>query len=207
MKAAKINTGIFFSNDIALLLDLPTSKVSRWLNEYWADYLHEKGRNKRIGFSELIEFYVFYMLRERGISPQKITTARESLKKLYKTNYPFASSNLLTYGTDIKFKDSTGLLNADLELQYNISDFIEPFSKKIEYNKSEIAQRFYPAGKDIDIVVDPKHKFGSPVIKGTNTEVYALQPYIQAGEEYEFIADLFNLTVKQINDVSDFLHL
>lgn len=201
---AKIGKGIYLTEDISLLLGLPKSKVNRWLSEYWSGYFRQGDRTKVVDFMGLIEFYVFYQFRERDISFKKIKEAHDSLKIIYGNEYPFASSNLRTYGKDIKFKHTSGLVNADKTLQYNIEKFVLPFTEKIDYNTDTLAKLFYPAGKSVDIVANPEIKFGSPVIKGTRIEISMIYNFLVAGEKPEFIAELYNLNINQITNVHHF---
>lgn len=199
-----IGKGIYTTDDISLLLNLPKAKVNRWLNEYWKGYFWKKDKSKAIDFLSLIEFYIFYQLREREISTRKIKEAHSKLKIISNSEYPFANSNLLTYGKDIKFENTLGIINADNSLQYNIIEVVKPFAKKIDYNSKDIAERFYPAGKNVDIVADPKHKFGSPIIKSTNIEINVLYYFYKSGEKVNTIANLYDLSEKQVNDVIKF---
>ena len=79
---------------------------------------------------------------------------------------------------------------------------IEPFCKKLDFNQhNDLANRFWPLGRKHSVVVDPKHGFGRPTVAGTNISTEAIYGLLKAGEEKETVADLYNLTEEQINDV------
>jgi len=69
------------------------------------------------------------------------------------TPYPFALSKLLTDGKSILFTMSDGsIVNAGRTKQMAFKEIIEIFCKKIEFSDSQIAERFYPLGKNSSIV-------------------------------------------------------
>lgn len=208
-----LGEGIYNVSDAAKILQLPTHKVRRWLKEYWnkrfgkGTFFYSWGDvdNQAFNFLTLIEFYVFYQLKEAGIKTKTILSAHEKLSNLFKTQFPFASTQLLTDGGNILFTaDGADIINVEPDFQYNFKEIIEPFCKKIEFNSSKTAKRFYPLGKGKHIVVDPHHQFGQPTIEGTNILPYTIWAYYKGGEKPEFIASIFNLTNKQVNNAIEF---
>ncbi len=201
---AEIGKGIYLTEDISLLLGLPKSKVNKWLADYWSGYYWKNQRTKVVDFMGLIEFYIFYQLREREISAKKIKDAHESLKKLFDTEFPFASSNLITYGKEIKFNHKKTIVDADKTFQLNIPEIVIPFSEKIEYSTDSLAKLFYPAGKNVDIVSNPHIKYGSPVIKGTGIQISVIYNFLLGGEKPDFVAELYQIQLNQVLSVLNF---
>ncbi|MDZ7717757.1 MAG: DUF433 domain-containing protein [Balneolaceae bacterium] len=54
-------------------------------------------------------------------------------------------------------------------------------------------------------MVDPHHSFGQPVIKGTNTTVETIYSMLNAGESPEFIATVYEIDQKEVEDVRLFM--
>ncbi len=202
----ELGKGIYTARDISQILKLPKNKVNRWLNEYWKEYSWEIDKTKAINFNSLIEFYVFYQLRERGFNSEQIQTAHKQISKALNTMYPFASSQIITLDNKkIFFKDSNAnVLNADETLHFLIKEIIEPFCEKIEYDSNKNALLFYPDGKTSSVVVDPRKQFGAPVIAGTGILAETLFLYNKGGESVAFIADIFDLTEQQVTDALNF---
>jgi hypothetical protein len=108
----ELGNGIYTVPDLALILHLPQSKVRRWLTDFYdqrlagdaAKYSWGKGRDRGTNFLTLIEFYIFYMLREHKIGAGKILEAHLHMSKELKTPYPFASHNLLVNKKDILYQ-------------------------------------------------------------------------------------------------------
>lgn len=206
----KLGNGIYSIPDLAFILQLPQAKVRRWMNDFWDVRLGEKykgkyswgeGRDKATNFYTLIEFYVFYQLRESKVGAGTILKAHEAMASQLKTPYPFASSQVLTDGRSILYiLDDGTTINADKSKQIAFREIIENFCKKIEFSKTNLAERYYPLGKQHHIVVDPHHQFGQPVIEKTNLLAETIYDLYQAGETKEFLARLYNISVKEVND-------
>jgi uncharacterized protein (DUF433 family) len=211
----QLGYGIYTIPDISKLLGLPQAKVRRYLNEYWDERLGKKLFNdtytwsvdnkvKAVNFYTLIELHVCFHLKELGVPLKKILKSRETIAKDLNMAYPFASSELLAYGDKIWYKFKDSIINADGSKQSDFVEFIEDFAKKIEFNTNSIAERFWPNGKESDVVVDPHHQFGQPILNGTNINAEVIFSMYESGEPIEAISILYDLTQKQIADAISF---
>lgn len=209
-----VGEGIYTVPEAARILDLSTAKVRRWINKYWEfdflsgfddidSYTWGESRDKGFNFYTLIEIIAVHTFREIGVSFPKIKLAHEILGEMLETIYPFSTSQLLTDGISIFYKyDDSALLNLDRSKQTSFKKIIEPYCKKIDFDESNhLPQRYWPLGKSHNIVVDPAHSFGKPVIAGTNITVDALLTLLRAGEDKEVVASLYDLTADKIDDV------
>ena len=208
----RLGEGVYTIPDVSRILGLPQQKARLWLREYWNNrfarghgYSWGRGRDRAINFYALIEFYVFYQLRNCGVSAQRAAKAHALISRVLKTQYPFATSRILTDGNSIFFSpDVTTLINADPTLQYNLKRIIEDFCVKIDFDNSILARRFFPGGTQGSLVVDPEHQFGQPTILGTNIPAEVLYNFHKAGERVDFIARVYDLTEKQVEDAVAF---
>ena len=209
----QLGTGIYSIPDIAFLLRLPKSKVRRWLSDYWDSRLGQKyenqyswgsGREKATNFHTLIEFYVFFQLRELGLGPKAIFTAHEQISKQLHTPFPFASAQILTDGKKILYEIEGGTtINADRSMQIVLTDLIRNFCKKIEFSDNQLAERYFPLGKERNVVVDPHHQFGQPTIAQTNVLAESISDLHEAGESIPFIARLYQLPITDVEAAID----
>jgi uncharacterized protein (DUF433 family) len=205
-----LGTGLYTVPDISSILGLPQSKVRRWLKDYWNNQFTTDGRpgfsdgsgNELVtNFYTLIEFFAFYQLRQEGVTTQKIIKAHQVLSNTFETKYPFAKSNVFTDGRHVLFTGEVGeIIRADETLQITIKEIFEPFCKKIDFNKSNLAERFFPLGKEHSIVIDPKRQFGQPVIGATNILSESVFNLFRGGESIDVIQRLYDLTGEQVND-------
>lgn len=206
----QLGSGIYTLPEVAFILKLPVGKVRRWMNEFWDNKLSEKydnkyswgvGRDKATNFFTLIEFYVFYQLRELNVSANKIFKAHFDMAEQLNTPYPFASSKVLSDGKSILFMTDDGtIVKADRSRQIAFKEIIERFCKKIEFSSSDVAERFYPLGKDKHIIVDPHHQFGQPVVEQTNVLAQTLYELYSAGESIQFLMRLYDLKADEVQN-------
>lgn len=212
----ELGFGIYTMPDISRILRINRRKVNRFVAEYWDERLGRKlfsdtyswtadGRTRAVNFYVLIEFYTFFRLQEYGVKPKTILNARNYIAKDLGIDYPFASANLLTDGKRIWYEFKNDIINADGTQQTNFVNIIEEFAKKIDFTKNtKLAQRYWPAGRNNSIVVDPNHQFGQPTIKGTNINAEVIISMYKSGEPTEAIGILYDITRKEVNDAISF---
>ena len=208
----EIGKGIYSIPDAATILDLPKDKVRRWVKKYWemefvksnitdSEYTWGENRGKAFNFYTLIEIIAVHSFREIGVSFPKIKLAHEQLSGMLKTDYPFAHAELMSDGKRIFYEYDTSLLEMDQKQQFSFTKLVAPYCKKIDFQKkTRLAERFWPLGKHHDVIVDPHHHFGQPVILGTNISVYTIINMLRAGEDPEFIATVYGLSDENIED-------
>ncbi|MFD1616607.1 DUF433 domain-containing protein [Gelatiniphilus marinus] len=214
---AEIGTGIYTLPDLARILNLDYHKVQRLLNEYWdkrfAKEFSEKyswtvGKSKAVSFHTLVEFYIFYQLKESGVSTQGILKAHKELSQIFNTPFPFAKSEILDgincFGKKIVFEmNNDEIIDLDSTKQLNLK-FIKNFMHKLEFDNNSLATRLYPLGKKNSVIVDPKHQFGQPTIQGTNLFPETIYNLYKKKESKKFIASSYDITLKQVNDAIDY---
>jgi uncharacterized protein (DUF433 family) len=206
-----IGGGIFLAKDVSKILNLPYSKVRHWLFELWdkrfADnwnYSFGEDGNKAIDFHTLIEFYIFYQLRESGVSSQQIQKVHKELAKDFDTKYPFAHAKFRTDGKGVWYEKFGVLVKANGKKQIDLKQIIQPFLTNIEFGKNNIAERYFPLTKSKSVVIDPKHQFGQPTISGTNIKTQSIFSLYKGGESKSTISDLYNISLKKVSDAIEF---
>lgn len=205
---SQLGKGIYSVPDIAFLLGLPKPKVRRWLNDFWDERLAEKGgqkyswgegRDKATDFYTLVEFYVFYQLREKGVQARAIFSAYYEMAKHLHTKHPFASAQVLTDGKSILYTLEDGTTIAtDKTRQVALREIIEAFCQKIEFADNQLAEKYYPLGKTVPVVVSPHHQFGQPVIEHTNILAETIYDMHSSGESNAFLARLYDISTEQV---------
>jgi uncharacterized protein (DUF433 family) len=201
--------GFYTSADISKILGIKYSKVNYWFSKYVRGlfesdldyrYYYDIEKVKAVNFHSLIEMYVFNFFREHSISVPKIIAAHKELSKLLGTKYPFASSELLlASGDEILLKYGSILTEVTPGFQQVIYEYVMPYASKIEF-VDNLADKYYPLGKEKSIVVNPKNQFGCPIINGTNIKVSTLVNLYKGGEKLGFISKLYNISEQQVQD-------
>lgn len=213
-KKPSLGIGLYSVPDVARILNLEPPFVRRWLREYWENRFKigkkskstwGTGRDKIVHFYTLIEFYVFYQLRKQGLSAQSIAKSHEIIAEEINSQFPFASSTILTDGKKILYKiDDDIIINADKSKQLNFSAIIKEFCQQMDFGKDQLALRYWPMGKEKNIVVDPHHQLGQPTIKNTNILAETLYRMCAAGEKVNFVATLYEVSESDVNASIEF---
>ncbi len=192
----------------ARLAGISTSTANRWLTVSGWDPSGEP--YPMLSFLELIELVVVARFR-RPPAPMpfaRIAEAHAFAKKEFGLPYPFATEKLLRLGghvlhrlhldSDEKPRDWTaidmdghhtlpGLVQAELELNVSYPD--------------EFAGVWYPRGREVPIVVDPRIAGGRPSIEGHGITVETLRRRWQAGESPSKLALDYGLTRHVVEQV------
>lgn len=211
-----LGNGIYTVREIARILRLPYHKVHRWLNKYWEGELGKKfeshyswrvNDSQAVGFHTLIELYVLVQLADAGVKTREVLKAHLELSKELDTLFPFARKEILenirTDGKKIYLHSNGHTCTLDGTRQLNLS-FIKLFLNNLEFDDDLIANRLWPLGKNKNIVVDPKRKFGHPVVGLSNIYPETLYNLHKAGEPSNFIAFTYEISEKDVQDAIDY---
>lgn len=213
LETAKIGQGIYTAADASRIFKIPYTKAKYWFSYYAKNKLsgsigfqyHFQIKDTiAVNFLTLIEMYVFYESKERGIKTSTIIKAHTNMSKLLKTPYPFAKQDIYTDEISLLFEKDGLFITTDTKHQILITDFLEPFFKKILYNDIRLAKKFYPLGINKSVVINPNNQFGSPTIDGTNILTTTLYNLYQGGESVESIAKLYNISKQNVADAIEF---
>jgi uncharacterized protein (DUF433 family)/DNA-binding transcriptional MerR regulator len=215
-----LGQGAYTIPDAAQILNIPQPTLRRWVAGYWRVSEAEKrrvfpaetlalwgqGADRAFNFYTLIEVFVIARLREQGLTFRTIRQARQELAQRLKTDYPFASHELLHDGKRLLIEmDDKTLLQLGTQGQTAFERIIGPFCKKLDFCKeTQLANRYWPMGKNSAVVVDPRHGFGRPTIAGTNIATETVHDLYRAGEGKETICDLYDLPLSHVDEALNF---
>jgi len=217
--APKLGEGIYYLKDIAVILHLDYQLVRRWIAGYWDEDFKSTfgtGKNRALNFHSLIEFYTFYKLREKGVPAQQLRKIHGIMSEELNSQYPFAKADAfnIEHRTSKKtaktkkavyYTSEDSFVKADGKHQITISEtFVKQFVEKIEYDKNNLAKRFFPLKNSKNIVVDPHHQFGQPTIEGTNIKTKTIYHLHLGGETNENICMLYSLSPEKVKDAISF---
>lgn len=157
------------------------SDVLTWGEFVEAGYLNEYRRVERIPLPEIREYIsewrqklgVRYPLAHRqpyaGPGPGLMDTAED------------AAGDRVMY----RFRDG----------QLTMTPWAEQFVRKVEFERN-VAQRYWPSGKDQPVIIDPRRSFGAPTVEGIRTEV--LYEMFVAGDPVDEIAKGYDLSRRTV---------
>jgi uncharacterized protein (DUF433 family) len=212
----KIGSGIYTASEIAQILRIPYRKVYTWMNIYWDNKLGKQYNSKyswqikgkrAVSFHTFIEFYVMMKFAETGVKPKQVLKAHEELSKMYGTAFPFALKNILNNiksdGKLIFLNTKKGIIELNGTKQFNL-DIISLFFKNLEFDSDNLASKFWPLGKNKSILVDPKRRFGHPVINTKNILPEIIENHFKAGDPIKYIAYVYDLSIKEVKYALEF---
>ena len=151
-----------------------------------------------VSFLQLIEMVVAARFRKNRITFKRVRAAYDSAKTEWKLAYPFAHRQLgelvehVAYWLEPEARDKSVRSLGSPE-QWSLPGLVMEIVRQLHYDESDLAAKWYPAGKEAPIVIDPRVSAGLPTIAGRGVTVDALRKRWKAGYTIEFIADDFRM--------------
>lgn len=225
-----LGVGIYTRAEAARLLHLTPGRVSSWVRGYrysWGPK-HRRRRGAQppvirtdipvidgtlaISFLELMELRVVKHFREQGIPLQTVRVAWQHAAQAFQTKHPFADRRV--------FVDEARIFMA-LDDQPAVPDVLEISSRKQPFQviagpffarslreaefdeRTQLVRRWWPRGRDVPIVLDPRIAFGAPVIAGTRIRTDILALYAESRRP-QLVARAFGLDFEQVRAAINF---
>lgn len=222
MNLIYINVGIYTVPEASRLSGVSKDRIRRWLRGYrsgqrnkvylplWKSQLPSIEHKVALGFLDLIEIKFVDAFLNAGVSWHVIHKVRERAKDIYDdTDHPFCTKQFVTDGRQI-FRDlhaETGE-NCLVEIATNQAVFAEitkPFLKQLEFRDGTVLERWWPLGKDRNIVIDPRKNFGQPTIfrEGIPTETLA-RSYEANTSSFEEVARWYEISPKSVQEAIEY---
>ncbi len=198
-------------SETAKLARTTSATVRRWLYGYESTghqmkpvFGHESDNKEhpaQVSFLQLAEIVVVSAFRKRDVKLKRLRRAHAYARREFDIEYPFASLALKTDGVHVllEFERSeqsgptaSHLLSLDEEGQWTLPGDVVQVLEEFDY-EPELAVRWFPAGKNVPIVVDPLYAAGRPTIPGRGITIESIYKMWKAGNKIEFIAEDYEL--------------
>lgn len=213
--------------EAARLTGLRPERVRRWLQGYsyrytsphdlQATHVHQgpviKQRDAQdtgyASFLDLIDLIFVRRFLDHGFSLQRIRKALAEAESIVGGHH-FAQRVYFTDGYDIylrvKDKGMDNLLQLLSGGQWVISDVILSIAQQVDFDEGTgFAEKWFPAGRDGGIVLDPRVCFGAPTIfgKGVRTSnVYDL--FVAESQDIRHVSEWMNLREREVEAAVQF---
>lgn len=166
-------------------------------------------RGKPLNYLELVEVAFVSFFRSIGFPMRRIRAARDYVSKTFAVEFPLAEYQFKTEGMYIlmdynQFDPDPNLdqiIVADKAGQLAWTSLIGDKFAEFDY-EFELAMRWYPAGRDSLVVIDPRVSFGAPVVHGLPT--WVVKGRWNAGESVEEISEDFDIPEGAVKDALAF---
>lgn len=169
--------------------------------------------NHRLSFWNVAELHVLdSMRRYHQISPQKLRNLISYMEETFETKHPLVNEKMLTDGASVFVEHAGRLINATRSGQLAMRQLLEAHLRRIEQDVDGLAVRLFPFiyGKPrpgdtmLDapriISLDPRVRFGRPVIAGTSIPTVEIAERFQAGDSFAALAEEYGRPQKEIEE-------
>jgi uncharacterized protein (DUF433 family) len=225
-----LGVGIYSRAEAARLLHLAPQRLSRWVRgyTYWLKAGGTPRRTKQppvvrtdlptiegtvaLSFLELMELRIVKTFVMKRVPLQRVRVAARRIADMYGTAHPFAHRRVYTDREQIFVARSEGGVEPDLLQvtgrraagQLVAGGVLDRYVEEIDFEASTaLVERWFPLGRDVPIVLDPRIAFGAPVIVGTRIRTDVLTLYA-AGNSLPAVARAFELDVPRVQAAIDF---
>lgn len=196
--------------EAAKLASTAAQTVSRWYHGYLPVFEKTKERRAALSYLQLVEIAFVASFRRYGVSLQRIRKAHAYLSNMFQVEYPFAELRLKTDGAHV-LKDleevengrRPALIVADKAGQEVWPQIIAERFEEFEYEYN-LALRWFPRGKIVPIVVDPRISFGAPIVASAGVTTWVLKERFETGETLEELEDDFGIDQRDLRLALEF---
>ena len=204
--------------EAARLAEVSSATVRRWMYGYTSPTgqmqpvfgLQErvKGQAAAVSFLQLAEIVVVGRFRRRQVTLERLRRAHQFARKQFALEYPFASLRLKTDGVHVlqEFEDAepgASLLALDRSGQLTLPGDVVQVIETFEF-ENDLAARWFPMGRDVPIVIDPRYGAGRPTIPNRRLTIETIHKRWLAGQSFHFIAEDFDLEPARVEEALRF---
>jgi uncharacterized protein (DUF433 family) len=146
---------------------------------------------------------------DHGVTMRTIRRAATEGASIFKVKHPFCLKRFETDGRDIfasvaKDSGDEAILNL-LSPQTVFPKVVRPLFKQIDYDVvSDMAVVWWPRGRDVPVVLDPKRSFGTPIVAKRGVPTHVLAGPVEAGDSPELVAKWFEVPVDDVRAAAEF---
>lgn len=210
MVSSLLDRAIYSYSDVDRLVGLHSGTALRWMEGYVRDgkYYEPVLREEQTGsdsvtWGEMVEARLLAEFRRRRVPVQRLRPAVVRLREDF-GRYPLAHARpfLDVQGRElVRVVQEEVKLQRDLQLvvirsgQLVLADPTERFFAAVEYTDG-VASHMQAHISAPGVVMNPNRAFGQPAVRSVRTDV--LGENFRAGSSYEELADLYDLTIEQV---------
>ena len=211
----------YTSREAARYVRLPLRTVQNWafgFRTYGGESLLPVADPERhlLSFWNVAELHVLGALRRyHRISPKKLRVVIRYLEETFKSRHPLLTAQMLTDGVSV-FVERTGkLINATKSGQLAMRELMEAHLQRIDQDVDGLAIRLFPfvrhdphTARSLEMLpdepkiisLDPRVRFGRPVIVGTSIPTEEVAERFRAGDTCRQLADEYGQSSHQIEE-------
>lgn len=211
----------YTSREAARYVRLPLRTVQNWsfgFHTYGGDPLIHVADHERhlLSLWNVAELHVLGALRRyHRIPPQKLRIAIRYLEETFDSRHPLLSEMMLTDGVSIFVEQAGALINATRSGQLAMRQLMEAHLRRIDQDVDGLAIRLYPFVRHDPntrrpppmlpdepriISLDPRVRFGRPVIVETGIPTEEVAERFRAGDTVQQLAEEYGRRSQEIEE-------
>jgi len=132
------------------------------------------------------------------MKPAAIRRGLESMRARLGIDYPFASDDLKTDGVHLYFPEADGLIAVDHGNQLTAQVLVDKYLVDVRYAPVNAHLRLATSWEPPGVSLNPRVQRGAPCVSGTRIQVAVLERFADAGDSSELLAEMYGLTVDQV---------
>lgn len=212
-----LEAGLYTVPEAAALLDFDTKALRRWTagvrgrsRPVVRSALGKVEEKSAVTFPELMELRLLTELHKAGVSLRDIRAIVADARELLNHPHPFATRTFFrTDGRNV-IAEIVGNKRTDMynlrSKNFEMIDVIEPSLKDdFKFDAQGNIFAWYPRRKIApNVMIHPKFSFGAPALEKSRIPTATLAATFSAEGNAEVVADIFDLTVDEVNEAVDF---
>jgi uncharacterized protein (DUF433 family) len=220
--ATLLQTGIYTIPEASRLTRVSPWRIRRWLKGYefmsstgrhhspaiWHGQVDPIERSMALGFHDLLEIRAVDAFLKAGVAWKTLRMAHSNAQKQLRQTHPFCGNRFATDGRDIFMElgeDEDGRTVWDAaQLQRVFDRIIKPTLRNLDFGQGDVADRWWPRGKEHFVALDPKRNFGQPSIFERGIPTRVLANSVRANDSVEQVALWYETTVKAVQEAVAF---
>jgi uncharacterized protein (DUF433 family) len=214
---AYLNVGIYTIPEAHKLTGVSRERIRRWLRGYrsnlrkkkysplWEPQLPPIDNKVALGFLDLIEVKFVGAFLDKGVSWPMIHKVREKARELYPDiSHPFCTKQFGTDGhlvfIEVHKETGDGSLLEIANDQHVFASITKPFLKQLEFRDGKILERWWPLGRDHNVVLDPRKNFGQPTMSEEGVATQVLAKSVQANGSIDEVARWYEIKPTSVRE-------
>lgn len=205
----------YHPSEVARLVGMHPARVRRWLgtNPYaTGGGIVVRAPDDTPGlasFLDLVELELLRALSAEGFSYNQLRDLVFEAAHVLECDHPLARNQHLLEGHRIFLPLDQAKTKKILQLgtggQMAFDEVVKERARTLDFDATGLARRWWPLGRDHQVVVDPEVRYGRPVIAGTGIGTAALSDLYRAenGNAYR-VAELYEVPVETVLEAFKF---
>ncbi|MCO6188115.1 hypothetical protein [Rhizobium sp. L1K21] len=217
-----IGVGLYTPSEAGKLLKIPAARLSRWLGGHkvgdrsypalWRSEVSLGDNKVYLGFRDLMEARVANAFMNAGVSAIKVRSAILTAREIIGETHPLSTNKFRTDGREIFLQtiertedgeDQEKLLNL-FRRQYEFNGILEPVLKSVDFGDDGLPTVWWPIGRKLNIVVDPKRSFGQPIDARSNVPAAILANAVHAEGSVAAAAKAYDVSEGAVRNAVEF---